>query len=246
MDDNSKSLSIIAYYLSKYDLDAVNRLGYDNRINAMREISLLLGKDNSYLKLRRDEFDVLTDSHRSGWRNRAPTPAVKTLFEYMEQFSFDEVSNMAAALIEGSSQITNIFNPSEQDTALNEHTVTYEEEIEQIINYEDNSATVFLTDAVVARRKYNKNIIKQLKELYLHRCQICLFQSVSTYGKTIAEAHHISHFIESHNNNSNNIIILCPNHHRIIHAANPIFSRERLEFEFLNGHKETLTLNYHL
>ena len=245
MDDNSKSLSIIAYYLSKYDLDAVNKLGFDNRVNAMREISLLLGKDNSYLKLRRDEFDVLTDSHRSGWRNRAPAPAVKNLFEHMEQFSFDEVSDIVTALIEGYSQTDNIFSPSE-DADRNEYTVSYEEEIEQIINYEDNSATVFLTDAVVARRKYNKNIIKQLKELYLHCCQICLFQSASTYGKAIAEAHHINHFVESHNNNSNNIIILCPNHHRIIHAANPIFNRERLEFEFENGYKEALALNHHL
>ena len=245
MNDNSKTLSIIAYYLSKYDLDAVNKLGYDNRANAIREISLLLGKDNSYLKLRRDEFDVLTDSYRSGWRNRAPTPAVKSLFEHMKQFSFDEVSNIVAALIENSSQATDILNPNE-DTDLNEHIINYEEEIEQMINYEDNTATIFLTDTVIARRKYNKNIIKQLKELYQYSCQICLFQSVSIYGKAIAEAHHINHFIESHNNNSDNIIILCPNHHRIMHVLKPIFNRERLEFEFSNGYKETLTLNYHL
>lgn len=47
-------------------------------------------------------------------------------------------------------------------------------------------------------------------------------------------------------NNFNNIMILCPNHHRIIHAYNPIFKLKNKEFLYPNGYKEGLLLNLHL
>ena len=47
-------------------------------------------------------------------------------------------------------------------------------------------------------------------------------------------------------NDFNNIIILCPNHHRIIHAYNPIFRLKTKDFLYPNGYKEGLQLNLHL
>lgn len=63
-------LSLVAYYLSKFDLRAVERLGYVTRTEAMRYMSLKLDSDNEYIKRRRQEFGVLTGSHRCGQCNR--------------------------------------------------------------------------------------------------------------------------------------------------------------------------------
>ena len=74
MNATSKGLSVIAYYLSEFDMDAVHELGYKTRNEAMKQLSVLMGRDNNYLKLRRDEFDALPDSssNRLGWKNRPP------------------------------------------------------------------------------------------------------------------------------------------------------------------------------
>ena len=50
------------------------------------------------------------------------------------------------------------------------------------------------------------------------------------YGVNIVESHHIEPFVESLNNNPENQVIICPNHHRIIHRARPVFCQEKINF----------------
>ena len=49
MEATNKVLSIIAFYLSEYDMDAVNALGFRNRTAAISTISNRVGKGNNYL-----------------------------------------------------------------------------------------------------------------------------------------------------------------------------------------------------
>lgn len=60
------------------------------------------------------------------------------------------------------------------------------------------------------------------------------------------EAHHIDYFKRAFNNDSNNLLVLCPNHHRIIHKANPVFDRGKLIYKYHNGFEEGLFINKHL
>ena len=53
--------------------------------------------------------------------------------------------------------------------------------------------------------------------LYRGCCQICGINKVDEFGIDISEVHHIRFFADSHNNDSSNLIVLCPDHHRIIH-----------------------------
>ena len=78
MNEINRSLSVIAFFLSEYNEKALSVLGYRTYTEAFREISRLFGKDNNYMKLRRDEFDALPESRstRLGWRNRAPKRAI--------------------------------------------------------------------------------------------------------------------------------------------------------------------------
>jgi hypothetical protein len=39
---------------------------------------------------------------------------------------------------------------------------------------------------------------------------------------------------------SGNIVVICPNHHRIIHATNASFDRRSLTYEYPNGLREPL------
>lgn len=72
LTDANRKISIIAYYLSKFDKDAITELGYDTYSSAFEEISKRFGKTNNYMKLRRDEFDALVSTTRQGWNKRAP------------------------------------------------------------------------------------------------------------------------------------------------------------------------------
>ena len=94
--------------------------------------------------------------------------------------------------------------------------------------------------------KLNLNLSEQLKRNYNYRCQICGRNVGENYGAQIADCHHINYFSVSLDNDAKNLLIVCPNHHRIIHAMNPTFDRERKLFLFPNGHEESLKLNDHL
>lgn len=99
---------------------------------------------------------------------------------------------------------------------------------------------------MVKVRKLNRKIGENLKLLYGYRCQICGNVIGEEYGTHIAEAHHIEYFVNSLNNDANNQMIVCPNHHSIIHDINPIFDRKRMMYLFSNGVEERLVLNKHL
>ena len=95
-------------------------------------------------------------------------------------------------------------------------------------------------------RKLNRKIGENLKRLYGYRCQICGKVIGEQYALYIAKARHIDYFVHSLNNDANNHMIVCPNHHSIIHDADPIFDRKRIVYRFGNGMEEKLMLNKHL
>jgi len=120
--------------------------------------------------------------------------------------------------------------------------------LEATFNYDmvDEKSTIFETERIVKLRKLNKKIGDNLKLLYNYRCQICGKNIGEEYESQIVEAHHIDYFVHSLNNDSDNQLIVCPNHHSIIHDVNPVFDRKRLIYLFSNGVQEGLVLNRHL
>ena len=121
---------------------------------------------------------------------------------------------------------------------------TVENEIEY--EMEDKSSGIEKRLQIVKIRKLNRKIGENLKLLYEYRCQICGQVIGEKYGSHIAEAHHIDYFVNSLNNDANNQMIVCPNHHSVIHDANPVFDRRRMVYRFGNGVEETIRINKHL
>jgi len=110
----------------------------------------------------------------------------------------------------------------------------------------DEFAGIYLSEQIVKIRKLNRRIGNTLKHLYDNKCQICGTKVGVEYNSNIIEAHHIDYFVKSLNNNYDNQLIICPNHHRIIHDTNAIFDKKQLKYTYPNGYIEGLALNFHL
>lgn len=123
-----------------------------------------------------------------------------------------------------------------------------EEEFERMGEYDltDFGARIETREQVVRIRRLDRSIGENLKRLYKYRCQICAENFGKMRGVDTAESHHIKAFVKSLNNDSENLLIVCPNHHTVIHKAQPVFDRKRLIFAYPNGFEERLRLNKHL
>jgi 5-methylcytosine-specific restriction endonuclease McrA len=92
----------------------------------------------------------------------------------------------------------------------------------------------------------NPALADTLKSYYDHHCQVCGNDFEPTYGVPFAESHHIHYLRDGGRDVSQNIVVLCPNHHRIVHATNARFDPTSLAYEYPNGLREKLILPNHL
>lgn len=222
LTDNNRKATILAYYFSKFDRDAMKALGYSTLTEAFGDLSLKFGKDNHYLKLRRDEFDPLTGSHRVGFNKRMPNSVVLADNEIITIEEHER--QQARKIIHGCS----------------------EDELEAIINGKDSTAHIIKTIKESKNRVFDPKIQQSLKGLYEYRCQICGARAIEMYGVDVSEAHHIQPFSLTANNDAKNVMIVCPDHHRIIHKAKPVFNYDLKTFLYGNSREDRLMYNIHL
>lgn len=121
-----------------------------------------------------------------------------------------------------------------------------EESLFESPDWNDTSAKLVLKPAVVKVRRLDRTIGANLKRVYNHRCQICGEQVAELYSTYVDEVHHIEPFVTSLDNNVSNLLVLCPTHHRIIHATHASFIRSKKAFVYPNGLQEVLKLNLHI
>lgn len=235
------TMDIIAYFLSEYDMRAFNNLGYKSQASGFRGIAYPFGKRDSYLRRLRDEYDVITSSHRQGQWKREPRKRILDTKAYLSDYSFDELSAIVKSLIANADKVSTTDSVFENVSELTE------EELERIINARDSTSRIeYRTSATKSVRVYDHSIISGLKTLYRGRCQLCGCLPLEEFEVDILEAHHIEYHSETQNNDASNILILCPNHHSIIHKLNPVFNKSKLEYFFPDGSKLGLKLNYHI
>ncbi|WP_438496814.1 HNH endonuclease [Paenibacillus sp. IHBB 3054] len=121
-----------------------------------------------------------------------------------------------------------------------------DEDYREYINTFDEDASLEVKDGLVKIRKYNKKLIDDLKMRAGYCCQICRSSSMNDYGVSIVEGHHIESFSLTQNNKPENIMILCPDHHRLIHQAKGIFNKSNLTIEYASGKVDTIAIPLHL
>ena len=124
-----------------------------------------------------------------------------------------------------------------------------EEWLEKFLNFEDESGYTgyAFTNGFKKIRIYKRRVITELKSRYKGTCQICGFGfKLGEYEIDITEAHHIEYFAKSLNNKKTNLIILCPNHHTLIHRTNPVYDQQKKLFMLPNGKELEIKYNHHL
>ena len=122
----------------------------------------------------------------------------------------------------------------------------YETENDGSFFIHDKFASIKERERLVKYRRIDRSIIEKLKRHYNYRDEITGEKIGESFGESVVEAHHIDYFTKSQNNDTTNIIIISPNFHRIIHKNNPVFNRNKFQFEFSNGEIVKLKLYDHL
>jgi len=122
-----------------------------------------------------------------------------------------------------------------------------EEEFERFdyIARRDESASIVTRPQLAKVRRLDRSIGEDLKALYDYRCQICDVNFGKPYEQKVVEAHHIIQFVKSMNNDYDNLMVLCLNHHTVVHKTDPIFDRQTLKLSYPNGYHEVLRLDKH-
>ena len=238
-----KIMDIIAYYLSEFDRQAFEAFGFETQTEGFGEIAGLFGKKGSYLRRLRDEYDVVTNSLRKGQCNRAPRLRIIQTADYLQHFSFEELTEIIRAFLENARLDSSMFEELQQDFVLE---IVNEDDLENILNFRDTKAAIRLRTRDQRVRVYNTGIIKQLKHLYGGCCQLCGKKAFVEFNVDVSEAHHIAYFSDSQNNDSSNIIILCPNHHRLIHKLHPKFEFDKGCFVFPDNSELRIVMDFHL
>lgn len=122
-----------------------------------------------------------------------------------------------------------------------------EEEFERYGEFarRDESASIETRPQLVKVRKLDRSIGEDLKTLYDFRCQICGDNFGKPYDQQIVEVHHIIQFVRSMNNDYDNLMVICPNHHSVIHKTHPVFDPQLQTLTYPNGYNEALKLDRH-
>lgn len=95
---NNILAAIVAFYLSKFNDLALQRLGFKTYANAFNECAKLLNVKPNYIKLRRDEFDPVYN-WRKGWRNRPMAKMVSNIITLFDNVSEPDMYAIIADIL---------------------------------------------------------------------------------------------------------------------------------------------------
>lgn len=100
MEENHKLTLYVSYYLSRFNEDGLNNLGYSTWNEAFDDISKRLNVNRHSVKNWRDEFDPI-HGHRAGWYQRPMSPSRVRVVKAMEQLSESELRGLALDILYG-------------------------------------------------------------------------------------------------------------------------------------------------
>lgn len=96
--ENSKAL-IVAYFLSRFDRDGLQRLGYKTFQDAFEAIGERLGVKPKTISNMRDEFDPYHYNSRKGWHQRPLSPSRVRVLESFQHMDFSEIFEIVKEII---------------------------------------------------------------------------------------------------------------------------------------------------
>lgn len=101
----------------------------------------------------------------------------------------------------------------------------------------------YLYETTVSRARQHT---QALRERYGDRCQLCAWCGLDRYQRPLCEAHHLQWLSRGGEDTLDNLVLLCPNHHRAVHAADAVLDFQGLAFVFDPQRREVLREPGHL
>lgn len=102
MKENHSLALIVAYYLSKFDKLAYEKLGFTTSTKTHAEVGRKLGVNPNSVKNMRDEFDPWHDNPRAGWYQRPLRPSRAKLVESFQDLSEEELRYIVLEILTNS------------------------------------------------------------------------------------------------------------------------------------------------
>jgi len=100
--------------------------------------------------------------------------------------------------------------------------------------------------ALLRAFRRNRTLVEDLQRMYDGRCQLCGFDPRLLYGVRACNGHHVVYLSRGGPDDITNLMLLCPNHHEVIHATNAVFDFKDRHYVFPNNRREPLVLNTHI
>jgi Domain of unknown function (DUF3883) len=122
VNNNPNDLAIIvAFYLSKFDKEALKNLGFKSSNDAFEKIGGKLGVKKNYIKFRRDEFDPV-HQWRKGWQREMDGRIIKAI-EALQDLEEKDLRDIVEQILGNSeyresdeiNQIISIFSEQKKD-----------------------------------------------------------------------------------------------------------------------------------
>ena len=115
---NNEQAIVVSYYLSRFNDEAVNNLGYTTWKDAFDDLSDKLQINKHTIKNWRDEFDPF-HGHRAGWHQRQPRKTISNIISQFEQLEEFDIRQIAVEIINGNKIDLPEIDNSEDDVITN-------------------------------------------------------------------------------------------------------------------------------
>ena len=100
MEDNHKLCLYVSYYLSRFNQDAYDNLGYSTMLEAHNEIGKILNVNPHTVKNMRDQFDPL-HGFRVGWYQAPLSPSRVRIVQALENLDESEIRGIVKEILSG-------------------------------------------------------------------------------------------------------------------------------------------------
>ena len=96
---NTEVACVVAYYLSKFDKEGYQALGFKNFNDAFRAFGEKLGLTPSAIKNRRDQYDPIHPNNRAGWYQRPLTKSRQVVLDQYADFTEEALREIVIGIL---------------------------------------------------------------------------------------------------------------------------------------------------
>lgn len=231
-DCNCPYAYIVSYYLSRFDKNAYQKLGFGNMTETHQKIGSILKISSNTIKNFRDAFDPYHTNPRKGWWQRELYPFEKEIYEGFKEYSEEEMYGLIYKILTNPEQdFKDFFEESiiSEERLMFPHTITEEKETKTFLEGS-------FREVKLSVHERNNKARKKCIEYYGTDGVICGFnfeKIFGTIGKNLIHVHHLISLSEINEEYEvdplKDLRPVCPNCHAMIHRKNPPFTIEEMK-----------------